>query len=72
MSPPRFTSRQSIQDFIEATKRATGIVMIVRIELGFRSLNGATKWLANHWDVYFTPEQQEQILVEFTTRRLSK
>jgi len=25
-----------------------------------------------YWDLYFTPEQQEKILVEFTTYRLTK
>jgi len=69
MNAPELTSKEAVFDFYSAVMAATGIVMV---ELRHGSCAASSRWLARQWDTYFTPERQEKILVEFTTRRLTK
>lgn len=69
MTPPEFTSRAAVDDFIKASKEATGVAPI---ELSSAKLESATRWLAKRWDIYYTPEQQAAIMTVFVQLRLSK
>ena len=68
-APPEFTSREAIEDFIIASRRAT---KIAPIELRNLAPGLATEWLRQRWDLYYVPEHQEAILAEFMAIRLSK
>jgi len=67
--PPELTSKEAKQDLFDAAMRATGVVLV---EIRGRNVDAANRWLMMHWDLYFTPEQQEKILIEFTMYRLTK
>jgi len=69
MNPPELTSKEAKQDLFDAAMRTTGVVLV---EIRGRNVEAANHWLMMYWDLYFTPEQQEKILVEFTTYRLTK
>lgn len=69
ITPPEFTSRQAINDFIMASKEVTGVAPV---ELSSASLEAATKWLAKRWDIYYTPAEQAALVAAFVARRLSK
>jgi hypothetical protein len=69
IEPPQFSNIASINDFINSCMRTTGIVPV---GLKGSTVESANRWMASHWNLYFAIEQQEAILSDFMTRRLTK
>lgn len=70
IEPPVITTYEAKMDYLQAVQRITGVWQQEIALMGH--LNIANDRIAKMWPLTFTSEQQQAIVIEFTTRRLAR
>lgn len=71
IAPPILDSDSAILDYLRATKAKGGGVVQATLQR-YRKREHMQAQLNHEWGIFFTPEQQEAIVIEYTVLRLSR
>lgn len=70
IAPPQPESRKALDDYLQATKAVNGVVQATLKQ--YSDLNHMRRQLAHEWGIFYTEEERERIIVEYTKRRLER